>query len=50
MGLQGRNSDTDVENKRMDTNGGKWRGAWQWWDELGDWDWHTYTNIYKIDN
>ena len=24
--LQGRNRDTDVENKRMDTKGGKW-----WW-------------------
>ena len=20
------------------------------WDELGDWDWHIYTNMYKIDN
>ena len=22
------------------------------WDELGDWDWHTYTvdTMYKIDN
>ena len=26
-GLQGRNRDTDVENKRMDTKGGKWRGV-----------------------
>ena len=26
-GLQGRNRDTDVENKRMDAKGGKWRGA-----------------------
>ena len=25
--LQGRNRDTDVENKRMDTKGGKWRGV-----------------------
>ena len=24
--LQGRNRDTDVDNKRMDTKGGKWRG------------------------
>ena len=24
--------------------------GWWWWDELGDWDWHTYTNMYKIDN
>ena len=35
-GLQGRNRDTDVENKRMDTKGGKWVVGW--WDELGDWD------------
>ena len=38
-GLQGRNRDTDVENKRMDTKVGRWRGGgWLWWDELGDWD------------
>ena len=36
-GMQGRNRDTDVENKHMDTKGGK-RGWWWWWDELGDWD------------
>ena len=30
--------DTDVENKRMDTKGGKWRGWWWWCDELEDWD------------
>ena len=38
--LQGRNRDTDVENKRMDTKGGKpGGGGWGWWcDELGDWD------------
>ena len=23
--------DTDVENKRMDTKGGKWRGRVVWW-------------------
>ena len=33
MEFQGRNRDTDVENKRMDTKGGKGVG----WDELGDW-------------
>ena len=33
-GLQGRNRDTDLENKRMDTKGGEGGG----WDELGDWD------------
>ena len=26
-GLQGRNRDTDVENQRMDTKGGKWQGG-----------------------
>ena len=26
-GLQGRNRDTDVENKCMDTKGGKWQGV-----------------------
>ena len=40
---QGRNRDIDVENKRMDTKGGKWGGGgggvWWWWcDKLGDWD------------
>ena len=28
--LQDRNRDTDVENKRMDTKGGKW--GWWWWE------------------
>ena len=32
-GLQGRNRDTDIENKRMDTKGGKWGGRL---DELGE--------------
>ena len=27
-GLQGRNRDTAVENRHMDTNGGKWQGWW----------------------
>ena len=26
-GLQGRNKDTDVENKHMDTKGGEWVGV-----------------------
>ena len=30
--------ETDVENKRMDTKGGKQQGGWWWWDELGDGD------------
>ena len=37
----------------MDTKagsqGGKGGGE-AWWDELGDGDWHVYTNMYKIDN
>ena len=37
--LQGRNRDTDVENKRMDTKGGKRHGGGVWeCDELGHWD------------
>ena len=44
-GFQGRSKDTDVENKHMDTKGGI--GAW---DELGDWDRHIYTTMYKTDN
>ena len=35
--LQSRNTDSDVENRRMDTSGDPG------WDELGDWNWHTYT-------
>ena len=31
--LQSRNRDTDIENKCVDTKGGK-----AGWDELGDWD------------
>ena len=49
-GLQGRNRDTHVENKRMDTKRGKRGGGWWWWDELGNWDWHIHTNMHKIDN
>ena len=43
--LQGKNRDTDVENKCMDTKGIKWGAG-----ELQDWDRHIYTNTYKIDN
>ena len=45
--LQSRNRDTDVEKKYMDT-----KGEGEWWEELGDWDWHIYTidTMYKIDN
>ena len=42
--LQSRNKDTEVENKHMDT---KPTGKW---DELGDWDGHTYTTMYKANN
>ena len=27
-----------------------WWWWWWWWDELRDWDWHIYTNMYKMDN
>ena len=33
LSMQSRNRDTDVENKLMNTKGG--RGGW---DEMGDWD------------
>ena len=36
---------TDLENKHMDTKGGH-VGR----DALGDWDWHTYAAMYKIDH
>ena len=34
----GRNRDTSIENKSLDTKGES-RG----WNKLGDWDWHIYT-------
>ena len=49
-GLQGKNRDTDVENKRMDTNGGKQGegGGGGMNREIGiD---NIYTNLYKIDD
>ena len=45
--LQGRNRDTDVENKRMDTKGGMGAGEMNW--EIGI-DIYTLTNMYEIDN
>ena len=44
-GLQGRNRDTDVENKRMDTNGGK-----QWWRRGGGggMNWEIGIDIYTL--
>ena len=38
------NRDTGIENKSTGTTWGKRR-----WDELGDWGWHMYTTMYKID-
>ena len=45
--LQGRNRDTDVEKKCMDTKEERMGG----WEELGNWVWHIYTidTMYKID-
>ena len=40
--LQGRNRDTDVENKRMDTKGGK-----QWWGG-GGMNWEIGIDIYIL--
>ena len=40
--LQSRNRDTDIENKCMDTKGGKEGGG-------RNWEIHTYTTMYKID-
>ena len=42
--LQGRNRDTDVENKHMDTKGGKWGWGWGWW-----WmNWEIGIDIYTL--
>ena len=41
-GLQGRNRDTDVENKRMDSKGGKWVGGG------GVMNWKIGIDIYKL--
>ena len=43
--LQSRNRDTDAGNKCMDTVGSGW-----WWEDLGAWDWHICTTMYKADN
>ena len=29
---------------------GKAAGGGAGYDELGDWDWHVYTDMYKMDN
>ena len=41
-GLQGRNRDTDEENKRMDTKGGKW------WGGGGGMNWEIGIDIYTL--
>ena len=41
-GLQGRNRDTDVENKCMDTKGGKWQGG------VGVMNWEIGIDIYTL--
>ena len=35
----------NIDNKFMITKGEKGK-----WDKLGDWYWHIYTTMYKIDN
>ena len=42
--LQGRNRDTNVENKRMDTQGGKWRGR----GGGGVMNWAIGTDMYTL--
>ena len=41
--LQGRNRDTDVEKKRMDTKGGKWQGGGG-----GGMNWEIGIDIYTL--
>ena len=43
--LQSRDRDIDVDKQLMDT-----KGVRENWDELGDWKWHVYTTMNKIDN
>ena len=40
--MQGRNRDTDVENKRMDTKGGKW------WGGGGGMNWEIGIDMYTL--
>ena len=49
-GLQGRNRDTDVENKHMDTKGGKrWvGGVGGWWGGGGGMNWEIGIDIYTL--
>ena len=41
--LQSRNRNADIENKHMHAKGGE--GGW---DELGDWNWHIYTQFSSV--
>ena len=41
--MQGRNRDTDVENKRMDTKGGKWQRG-----DGGVMNWEIGSDIYTL--
>ena len=49
-GLQGRNKRHECREQMYGHQGVKAGGGVRWWNELGDWDWHIYTNMYKIDN
>ena len=44
--LQNRNRLTDLDNELMVTSTEGWRVG----GRLGDWDWHVYTDVYKIDD
>ena len=37
---------TDIEKRHVDTEGRREEGGW---DEMGDWDWHIYTTMCKVD-
>ena len=43
--LQSRDRDIDVDKQLLDT-----KGVREEWDEFGDWKWHVYTTMNKIDN
>ena len=45
-GLQGRNRDTDPENKRMDTKGGKWQ--WGGGGGGGGMHWEIGIDMYTL--
>ena len=42
--------ETQMQRTNVWTPRGESGGGVVWWDELGDWDWRLYTNMYKIDN